>query len=402
MKNVVFVTFAYEESGGTIPVINNLIKHYESKSYKNTVIVITEAADPSIYNEDPSIKRIYLNTPIDFNLLRTLHRYQKLLNELNPDRIFFILGHPFIAFLSNLTPIKYQNVGILYYMDPWFTFSNLKEEVRKPVQDFIQIRDSVINKKPKSVYNIFTKTKLLDSMISTDVNTKELYDNILGILVCSEDVKDYFSSLSQRKDIVLMDHLYLKEFPKTDESLWLSSEKPTFIYTGRVTSSWKGFGVVLKALQSIDFDYVLKLFLWDDVEADVAKELFNKYHLPISKLKTYSKSRTLDFLNPMAQATAVLIPSIGEGFSYTMLESMSVGGTTVVGPIYGGPKDVIKDGINGFRFKPGDGEDLSEVLKNIIIYDKNSLIKIKKNAVESAKQFTFKKYIDKIETKFPL
>ena len=402
MKSVVFVTFAYEESGGTIPVINNLIKHYESKGFKNTVIVITEAADPSIYNEDPSIKRIYLNSPMDFNLLRTLHRYQKLLNELNPDRMYFILGHPFIAFLSNLTPIRYQNVGILYYMDPWFTFSNLKDEVRKPVQDFIQIRDSINNKKPKSVYNIFTKTRLLDSIISTDVNTSEIYDNFLGILVCSEDVENYFSLLCQRKDIVLMDHLYLKEFPRTDESLWLTSEIPTFIYSGRVTSSWKGFGIVLKALQLIDFDYKLNLYLWDDVEAEVAKELFNEYHLPISSLQTFSKSRTIDFLNPMAQATAVLIPSIGEGFSYTMLESMSVGGTTVVGPLYGGPKDVIKDGINGFRFKPGDGEDLSKVLKNIINYDDNSLIKIKKNAVVTSKQFTFEKYINKIESKFPL
>src|SRR3989344_5518496 len=316
--------------------------------------------------------------------------------------MYFILGHPFIALLSNLTPIRYQNVSILYYMDPWFTFSNLKDEVRKPVQDFIQIRDSIINKKPKSVYNIFTKTRLLDSIISTDVNTSEIYDNFLGILVCSEDVENYFSLLCRRKDIVLMDYLYLKEFPRTDESLWLTSEIPTFIYSGRVTSSWKGFGIVLKALQLIDFDYKLNLYLWDDVEAEVAKELFNEYHLPISSLQTFSKARTIDFLNPMAQATAVLIPSIGEGFSYTMLESMSVGGTTVVGPLYGGPKDVIKDGINGFRFKPGDGEDLSKVLKNIINYDDISLIKIKKNAVVTSKQFTFEKYINKIESKFPL
>ena len=99
--------------------------------------------------------------------------------------------------------------------------------------------------------------------------------------------------------------------------------------------------------------------------------------------------------------TAMLVPSIAEGFSFTMLESMIVGGITVVGPLYGGPKDVIKNNYNGFTFKPGDGKDLAKVLTKLLQLNDLELRVIRDNAVKTALTYSFSRYWNTLSTFFP-
>ncbi len=398
MKKILTVVYAYEESGGTRTVIDNLNKYYTAQGHstKNVVITYPETKNPTPGN-------VYLNKVESFNLLKTFTELNKIIEKEDPDRIFFILGHPLCAVLSTIMPLDYRRRSILYYLDPWFTFKQLQEDVREPIKEFIEVRKKIRDKMKSEdkVHKLFTVTKALNDIAGVDVYDKSIYKDFEGIVVCSSDMGVFFRELVSDQIPVLVNPLYYDKDEVVDVSTIERDNHLDLIFTGRVTSSWKGFGLVLKALQIID-NFTLSLYTWDTDEVIFAREFFRDYDLPLESLRTNVNSVTQDFLGHMSTASAVLIPSIAEGFSFTMLESMTRGGITVVGPKYGGPKDVIKHMHNGIRFNPGDYKDLAEKLELVRCMESDTELRIRNNARSSAKTYTFRKYIDRLNSVFKL
>ena len=72
---------------------------------------------------------------------------------------------------------------------------------------------------------------------------------------------------------------------------------------------------------------------------------------------------TRDRLARLYQESDVFVfPTLGEGYGMVVLEALSCGVPCIVSDLAGGD-DAIEDGVNGFRFKAGDDDDLYEKIR---------------------------------------
>lgn len=76
-----------------------------------------------------------------------------------------------------------------------------------------------------------------------------------------------------------------------------------------------------------------------------------------------------DILNIYRLLTVKILASTMDGFGLVLLESMAMG-CPVIGTSFGGIKDVIEDGVNGFTFQNNNIEELADKIKRML-YDKN-------------------------------
>lgn len=395
MNKITLITYVYEQSGGTKTVIDGIAKTYIERGFICTVLAVNSPVGDIAFasGTNTNLNVIYLNPRGEFNVLHTLQVFNAHIKNIDPNICFFFLGNPFLNFLfCALTPL-YRSRAILYYLDPWFTFQGLKDDVRKPVQQFIRIRDQLLSNNSDSVYSVFSKTRSLDSIIGSDVYTKELYEGTYGIIVCSTDMHSFFvDRLEIPQEKVALIPLYIDGFCSPESVLTTNTPVPTFIYSNRVSSSWKGFGLVLEALQNV-LEFQLHIFTWDNTEVALCKELFKKYKLNPDFLVFHVGKSTEELKSAMRLCSAVLIPSIAEGFSYTMLESMSVGAITIMGALYGGPKDVIKDNVNGLWFEPGSSKGLYAAMVRAISLTADQRLTLGKQAASTASEYSYTRYI---------
>ncbi len=401
MKKVVILTFVYEQSGGTRTVIEGLAKYHTQKGEKVKIVVVVSPTFRD-YPFSPLNKICYLNTEKDFALYQTYFRWQKIIDQEQPDRVIVVLGHPFCAHLASILPLSIRKKTILYFLDPWFTLGKLKDELRAPVADFIEKRNKILGRlfdNRSHVSKIFQLTQPLDKITAVEIYEKEWFRAFKGIMVCTKDVGQLFRQITSSRTKIVVNPLYYEPQVKNPDYYWEKPSTIELIFTGRVTSSWKGFGLVLKALQKIK-DFKLYLYTWDKNEVQIARELFRVYKLPLDQLITKSEAKTEDFLVKSAQVTAVLIPSLGEGFSFTMLECLSMGAIVIVGPFYGGPKEVIKHLENGIRFRPGDADDLAEKIILAHQLEGGKLQEIRKAALSTVKRYTYQSYLQRYEKGF--
>jgi glycosyltransferase involved in cell wall biosynthesis len=105
----------------------------------------------------------------------------------------------------------------------------------------------------------------------------------------------------------------------------------------------------------------------------------------------FKKGEELEKL--VAGARAIIMPSIWmENLPYSLLEAMAAGKIVIVSRI-GGMKEIVKDGINGFSFKPGSSDDLASKINNL---DKFDLNKIGEAARQSMKTLEEEEYYREI------
>ena len=114
-----------------------------------------------------------------------------------------------------------------------------------------------------------------------------------------------------------------------------------------------------------------------------------------NRVKTLNLQRIF-FLNNMDRkqviteldnADCLIMVSEGEAFGLVYLEAMSRGCITI-GSINEGIDGVIIDGYNGFLCEAGNKDDLVKKINFIAELSDNEKIRIKKNAIKTAKNFT--------------
>jgi D-inositol-3-phosphate glycosyltransferase len=151
------------------------------------------------------------------------------------------------------------------------------------------------------------------------------------------------------------------------------------LYVGRIDPV-KGLAVLIKAINELK---------------DKSKDLYNKLRLIIigggkpesdfktnkeyirmnslinekgleKKIKFLGSKRNDHLYRYYSVADAVVIPSISESFGLVALEALACG-TPVIGSQTGGIVSIIKEGKNGFSFKPNDHISLSWCLEKFCI-----------------------------------
>lgn len=150
------------------------------------------------------------------------------------------------------------------------------------------------------------------------------------------------------------------------EKLGLDRQRKTFVYAGRITEG-KGWDVYLKAVRRLEDmgcrgNYIVVGSGDEDgkyQEAVKAMKLDDK----LIKLPLLPQKKLAGIYNI---ADAFVFPTMRqESLGLVALEAMACG-TPVIGSDYAALKYYIKDGVNGFKFQPGNEQNLAEKMAGFV------------------------------------
>jgi glycosyltransferase involved in cell wall biosynthesis len=163
------------------------------------------------------------------------------------------------------------------------------------------------------------------------------------------------------------------------------------LYVGQLEPH-KGISFLIKALKSWNNAFHLTIAGAGSSEQMLREQLKNDARFT---LKGYVKNTDIGHL--LQNTDVTLLPSLFlENAPLTISDSFSYG-VPVVASHLGGIPEMIKNGFNGFTFKPGDQEDLLKKLEQIAKMKENgTLEQLKTGARKSIKNQTIEYYLEKL------
>lgn len=176
--------------------------------------------------------------------------------------------------------------------------------------------------------------------------------------------------------------VHLCNFTKIPKIYDNVTKKNQYCFVGRLTKM-KGIETLLKAASELPYDLVV--LGTGDIEAELKKQY--KSSTQIHFLGYQGKEACLLCLQ---QSTFSVVPSeCFDNNPLSVIESLCVG-TPVLGARIGGIPELIKDGINGKLFTPGNAEELRDAINCMM----RSLYDI--NTCDIRKQFDAELYYQKL------
>lgn len=165
---------------------------------------------------------------------------------------------------------------------------------------------------------------------------------------------------------------------KIDNNSFVRYKKGEFIYIGRVDNYTKNLDILFNSLIGLNGQWTLTVI-------GTGLDL-NKY---IDFAKTNNLSERVTFKgwvdnpwNEINEGAFLVLPTINEGFGLVLIEAMSRGLPAIVNSKAEGPKDIVKDNINGFFFDSVDtlNKIIQDEINNSIgeVFDKDEI----KNSVK--------------------
>lgn len=129
-----------------------------------------------------------------------------------------------------------------------------------------------------------------------------------------------------------------------------------------------------------------------------AREKYEEYARGL-RLTTVRFVGNVNSSQAMKRSKIVVMVSSHEGFGMTLIEGMSVGTVPVAFDSYSALRDIVDDGVNGFRIKTWDYADFArkivELANNHALWQRLSL-----NAGQKVQQFDVRKIVDRWESLF--
>jgi glycosyltransferase involved in cell wall biosynthesis len=171
-----------------------------------------------------------------------------------------------------------------------------------------------------------------------------------------------------------------------------SKKNKTVLYAGRLVPQ-KKVDILLKAFALSGVDAELKI-IGEGKEYKRLVNLSKSLGIRDKVQFTGQLKRHEDVIKEMKKASLFVLPSRRECFGITILEAMC-SGTAVVSTATEGPRDIIKNGVNGFLTEIGDEQELSEKIKTVI-QNKSKRKKIEINAKKTAKSYDWDHIVRRI------
>jgi glycosyltransferase involved in cell wall biosynthesis len=153
----------------------------------------------------------------------------------------------------------------------------------------------------------------------------------------------------------------------------------------------KGQDELLRAMASVASPAVILLLGIDRDER--LETLRASLHLPHAVIYGGFRMEILPFYRLL---DVFVLPSIIEGFSLAILEAMALG-LPVVCTDAGGNAEAVRDGVNGFLFRPGDSNGLAEGIGRLLSDPAFRLAVGKTNREEAFRRFGVQETIRKTE-----
>lgn len=201
-------------------------------------------------------------------------------------------------------------------------------------------------------------------------------------IVQAKYLKNQFSPfISEEKVAVLYQAMDINEF-KYDENYPI--EKGKILVIGHMTKA-KGFTDILKVIPEVCKVFPeAKFYFAGNMRKGERGVFYNQvtgekiiYEDPFVEEKRILDSafknnyvnlgiiKGEDKLRHLKSSEIFLTASYSEGFSRSLLEAMAVGKPLAYTPV-GAHREVLKDGINGYVFNPGDINEMQNVLTNML------------------------------------
>jgi glycosyltransferase involved in cell wall biosynthesis len=225
-----------------------------------------------------------------------------------------------------------------------------------------------------------------------------LYSNLQGRLIKGK--VDWLTAPSQFIINKLKSHHFFKdvETSKIPLGIEFSGQKQVknydtidISYMGGLNKI-KGVQVLIKALRKINKDNIRLHIYGKGVDEDKFKEMAEGDSRII--FHGYLEREMLH--ESYYQSNLTVLPSICYDNSPMMIYESLTTSTPVIASDIGGIPELIEEKINGYLFKPGDEEELRQILE-ALINDPDSLKRLEKGAFESASQYSMEKYVQSFE-----
>ncbi len=144
---------------------------------------------------------------------------------------------------------------------------------------------------------------------------------------------------------------------------------------------------MIEAIKYLNNNYNNKYYVdlyGDGPLIDDIRSLVNSYKLRNVNLKGFVEPKKNVF-SILKEYDSFLMPSIQEGFPYTLIEGFSAGLIVIASEVGGIPEALI-DGVNGYLIKPKDSLDLAAKMENVINLTELKYDQLIMNSIESSKK----------------
>ena len=162
--------------------------------------------------------------------------------------------------------------------------------------------------------------------------------------------------------------------PTFSESTSLK-RKDHFLYVGRLSEE-KGIDLLLRAFENSN--HKLKI-----IGKGPMKDLVEKFALNNSNIDFLNFKNSAEIRKEMLDCSAVIFPSICyEQFGLVIVEAFATA-TAVISCDIGSPKELVKNGYNGFKFTTGNQKELVKKIELWQSSSENFKSMISKNALDT-------------------
>jgi glycosyltransferase involved in cell wall biosynthesis len=179
------------------------------------------------------------------------------------------------------------------------------------------------------------------------------------VIVLSDSWKEFIQSISTNSNIIVINN-YVEEIEKTPV---VSQEKIRFLFLGAIGKR-KGVFDLIDAFDNISSKYDVELLIGGNDDNNILPQ----------KISSVASNGNIQFLgwigyqdktNLLNSCDCLVLPSYNEGLPMVILEAMSAKIPVISTPV-GGIPEVITDHENGLLVTPGNVDELTTALQEML------------------------------------